>query len=164
MPGTCWDNPDRRCATQPAIYAFIYGATVAAFPKAIFVMSAILLYVVVAMLAGIRPYIDIAAGGAGDEEGAAEVAAARHEGALPETETETETEGEGEGEGLLGVEDAGDDDDGTAVAGVAVAAAPEEDEADRRGRHGSRRRDREWMEEQARRSSILRVSVSEQTL
>ena len=126
-------------------------------------MSAILLYIVVAMLAGIRPYIDIASGGAGDEEGAAEAGTARREGALPETETETETEGEGEGEGMLGVEDAGDDDDGAAVAGV-VVAAPEEEEADRRGRHGSRRRDRERMEEQARRSSILRVSVSEQTL
>jgi len=42
--------------TQPSIYAVIYGATVADFPKAIFVMSAILLYAAVVMLCGIRPF------------------------------------------------------------------------------------------------------------
>ncbi|THH16571.1 hypothetical protein EW146_g4090 [Bondarzewia mesenterica] len=43
----------------PGIYAAIYGATVADFPKMIFVMSAFLLYIAVAMLARIRPSIDV---------------------------------------------------------------------------------------------------------
>ncbi|TFY76250.1 hypothetical protein EWM64_g7762 [Hericium alpestre] len=43
----------------PAIYAGIYGATVAVFPKAMFVMSAILLYIAVCMLLGIRPFIHV---------------------------------------------------------------------------------------------------------
>jgi hypothetical protein len=42
---------------QPAIYAVIYGATVADHPKTIFVMSAILLYTAVSMLCRIRPFI-----------------------------------------------------------------------------------------------------------
>jgi len=37
----------------------IYGATVADFPKAIFVMSAILLYAAVVMLCGIRPFVHV---------------------------------------------------------------------------------------------------------
>ncbi|KAI0283674.1 major facilitator superfamily domain-containing protein [Russula aff. rugulosa BPL654] len=39
----------------PGTYAIIYGATVAAFPKAMFVASAALLYIAVSLLARIRP-------------------------------------------------------------------------------------------------------------
>lgn len=44
---------------QPGSYAALYGATVATFPKAMFVMSAALLYVAVSLLARIRPNIHI---------------------------------------------------------------------------------------------------------
>jgi hypothetical protein len=37
----------------------IYGATIADYPKTIFVMSAILLYTAVAMLCRIRPFIHV---------------------------------------------------------------------------------------------------------
>lgn len=43
--------------SQPGTYAAIYGATVAAFPKAMFVTSAALLYIAVSLLARIRPNI-----------------------------------------------------------------------------------------------------------
>jgi hypothetical protein len=43
----------------PGTYAAIYGATVAAFPKAMFIMSAALLYIAVSLLARIRPNIHI---------------------------------------------------------------------------------------------------------
>jgi hypothetical protein len=45
--------------SQPGTYAAIYGATVAAFPKAMFIMSAALLYIAVSLLARIRPNIHI---------------------------------------------------------------------------------------------------------
>ncbi|KAI0066208.1 hypothetical protein BV25DRAFT_1879320 [Artomyces pyxidatus] len=45
----------------PGIYAAIYGATVAEFPKAIFLMSAVLLYIVFSLLMGIRPNINLRA-------------------------------------------------------------------------------------------------------
>jgi hypothetical protein len=45
--------------SQPGTYAAIYGATVAAFPKAMFIMSAVLLYVAVSLLSRIRPNIHI---------------------------------------------------------------------------------------------------------
>jgi hypothetical protein len=44
---------------QPGTYAAIYGATVAAFPKAMFVTSAALLYIAVFLLARIQPNIHI---------------------------------------------------------------------------------------------------------
>ncbi|EIM81131.1 uncharacterized protein STEHIDRAFT_134780 [Stereum hirsutum FP-91666 SS1] len=42
----------------PGIYAAIYGATVATFPKAIFAMSSVLLYTAVVMLLLIRPHVE----------------------------------------------------------------------------------------------------------
>jgi hypothetical protein len=45
--------------SQPGTYAAIYGATVAAFPKAMFITSAILLYIAVSLLTRIRPNIHI---------------------------------------------------------------------------------------------------------
>jgi hypothetical protein len=45
--------------SQPGTYAAIYGATVANFPKAMFVTSAILLYMAVSLLARMRPNIHI---------------------------------------------------------------------------------------------------------
>lgn len=45
--------------SQPGTYAAIYGATVAAFPKAMFVVSAALLYITVSLLARIRPNIHV---------------------------------------------------------------------------------------------------------
>jgi hypothetical protein len=45
--------------SQPGTYAAIYGATVATFPKAMFVTSAVLLYIAVSLLARIRPNIHI---------------------------------------------------------------------------------------------------------
>lgn len=47
---------------QPGSYATLYGATVATFPKAMFVMSAVLLYVAVSLLAWIQPNIHIWSG------------------------------------------------------------------------------------------------------
>jgi len=43
----------------PGIYAAIYGLTVATYPKAMFVMTAVLLYIGVALLARVRPYIHV---------------------------------------------------------------------------------------------------------
>jgi len=43
----------------PGTYAVIYGATVAAFPKTMFAVSAALLYIVVYLLAHIRPNIHV---------------------------------------------------------------------------------------------------------
>jgi len=45
--------------SQPGTYAAIYGATVATFPKAMFVVSAALLYIAVSVLACMRPSIHI---------------------------------------------------------------------------------------------------------
>lgn len=47
------------CDSQPGTYAIIYGATVAVFPKAMFVASAALLYIAVSLLARIRPNIHV---------------------------------------------------------------------------------------------------------
>ncbi|KAH8995633.1 major facilitator superfamily domain-containing protein [Lactarius akahatsu] len=43
----------------PGIYAAIYGKTVATFPKAMFVMSAVMLYIAVTLLARVRPFIHV---------------------------------------------------------------------------------------------------------
>jgi hypothetical protein len=45
--------------SQPGTYAAIYGATVATFPKAMFVMSATLLYFAVLLLSRMRPNIHV---------------------------------------------------------------------------------------------------------
>ncbi|KAI9461197.1 major facilitator superfamily domain-containing protein [Lactarius psammicola] len=43
----------------PGIYAAIYGTTVATFPKAMFVMSAVMLYIAVTLLVRVRPNIHV---------------------------------------------------------------------------------------------------------
>jgi len=43
----------------PGTYAAIYGSTVAAFPKAMFIVSSILLYIAVSLLARVRPNIHV---------------------------------------------------------------------------------------------------------
>jgi hypothetical protein len=45
--------------SQPGTYAAIYGATVSTFPKAMFVVSAALLYIAVSVVACMRPSIHI---------------------------------------------------------------------------------------------------------
>ena len=47
---------------QPGIYAALYGATVAKFPKAIFLLSAALLYLAVGALMLVRSKINLPAG------------------------------------------------------------------------------------------------------
>ncbi|KAI0268599.1 major facilitator superfamily domain-containing protein [Gloeopeniophorella convolvens] len=75
----------------PGIYAAIYGATVATYPKAMFVMSAFLLYVAVSLLGGVRPYIHLPPA----EPEAAEVAAAAQPAPPSEGETTEEEDGPG---------------------------------------------------------------------
>ncbi|KAI0320781.1 major facilitator superfamily domain-containing protein [Amylostereum chailletii] len=105
----------------PGIYAAIYGATVAEFPKAMFVMSAILLYTAVILLLGVRPYISVPPDD-GEYQPAPE-----DEDAVEEVE-EGEESGASSGEGTRG-------------------------RASLRDSH-----------EAARRASINRVSISEETL
>ena len=47
---------------QPGIYAALYGATVASFPKAIFLLSAVLLYLAVCALMLVRSKINLTPG------------------------------------------------------------------------------------------------------
>ena len=61
--------------SQPGTYAAIYGATVANFPKAMFVASAVLLYIAVSLLARIRPNIHTPPGPPAELESTIAVAA-----------------------------------------------------------------------------------------
>lgn len=106
---------------QPGIYAGIYGATVAEFPKAMFLMSAFLLYLAVAMLLGVRPNVNV----------------------LPADDVEYRPAPEDEE--AVSEEEDGDEDEG--------------EEGDRRGRIGPH-----LEADAARRRSVTRLSVSEETL
>ncbi|KAI0048291.1 MFS general substrate transporter [Auriscalpium vulgare] len=106
----------------PGIYAAIYGATVANFPKMIFLMSALLLYSAVVMLLGIRPNINLR-----PEE--PEAASSVYQDLPPSPEEAT-----------------------------AGTEAPEGNQRKRGRRH-----DRDPSED-ARRASVMRISVSEETL
>ncbi|KAA1476081.1 hypothetical protein DENSPDRAFT_861057 [Dentipellis sp. KUC8613] len=135
----------------PAIYAAIYGATVAEFPKAIFVMSAILLYIAVCMLVGIRPFIhtraDAEAASAADDfdprdDVSESTSTGRHgEGSDSETETETEREPTPSGS----------------------KRASRQPSRESRGRARERPGEEEE-HERARRASVIRVSISEEGL
>jgi len=69
----------------PGIYAAIYGSTVATFPKAMFIMSAVMLYIAVALLARVRPNIH--------------VPSAEPEGGVSPRQSHDSTEAEEAGEG-----------------------------------------------------------------
>jgi hypothetical protein len=126
---------------QPWIYAWLYGETVAVFPKAMFLLSAGLLYLAVCALLGVRPDVQFRPD---DDE---------YQRAPTDEDAHMDTDVDEAG----GEDDEDEDEDEVAV---------EEAEVRRRGRRSGRSMSASMNAEEideARHASLARMSFSEHT-